>query len=260
MENVFVEYKRELSDSLAKEVIAFLNTLGGSLFIGVDDDGKALGVDDPDKLCLTVIDRIKTNILPSPSGLFNVDECIKDGKTCVEITVAQGLEKPYYLKKQGMTPNGCFYRIGSQSSPMTQSMIDGLFSRRVINTLHNVVSPNQHLSFTQLRLFYQEKGFDIESGYFLNNLDLYTEDGKFNYVAYLMSDNNGISIKVARFRGMDKTDILERNEYGRCCLVKPRMLYWIVLIYITRQLLELEGRPRERSTGLSILMFSGKLF
>ncbi len=35
-----------------------------------------------------------------------------------------------------------------------------------------------------------------------------------------MSDNNGNSVKVARFRGTEKLDILERNEFGRCCLIK----------------------------------------
>ena len=36
MENISVEYKRELTDGFEKEVVAFLNTLGGEIFIGVD--------------------------------------------------------------------------------------------------------------------------------------------------------------------------------------------------------------------------------
>lgn len=139
------------------------------------------------------------------------------------MTVAGGLERPYYLKKYGMTPNGCYTRIGTQASPMTQNMIDGSFSRRILNTLHNVVSPNQELTFTQLKIYYQEKGYDAAGSYFLKNLDLFTEDGKYNYAAYLMADHNGTSIKVARFRGIEKLDIVERNEFGRCCLIKSAL-------------------------------------
>ncbi len=69
-------------------------------------------------------------------------------------------------------------------------------------------------------IYYQEKGFDATSEFFLQNLGLYTDEGKFNWVAYLMADTNNISIKVARFRGTNKLDIVERNEYGYTCLIK----------------------------------------
>ena len=103
---------------------------------------------------------------------------------------------------------------------MTQTMITELISCRIVHTLSKVVSPNQHLTFTQLKIYYTDKGFDTNSDLFLRNLGLYTEDDRFNYAAYLMSDNNGNSVKVARFRGTEKLDILERNEFGRCSLIK----------------------------------------
>ncbi|NCC64890.1 MAG: winged helix-turn-helix transcriptional regulator [Spirochaetia bacterium] len=220
MESITIEYKRELTDGFEKEVVAFLNTLGGSLFIGLDDDGTIIGVQNPDKLSLAIIDRIKTNIQPSPLGLFNVEVKQETDTSYILIIVAQGLEKPYFLKKYGMSTKGCYTRIGSQSCPMTQTMVTELFSRRVTHTLSRVVSPNQHLTFTQLKIYYADKGFDTSNEFFLKNLGLYTEDDRFNYAAYLMSDNNGNSIKVARFKGTEKLDILERNEFGRCCLIK----------------------------------------
>jgi len=220
MESITVEYKRELSDDFEKEIVAFLNSLGGELFIGMNDDGTINGVQNPDRLSLAIIDRIKNNILPATMGLFNVEVKRDNGIPYIRITVAQGLEKPYYLKKYGMSVKGCYTRIGSQSSPMTHKLIAELSSRRVAHTLTNVVSPNQHLTFTQLRIYYAEKGYDASSEFFLRNLGLYTEDDRYNYAAYLMADNNGNSVKVARFRGTQKLDILERNEFGRGCLIK----------------------------------------
>ncbi len=217
------ELKRILNDAFEKEVDAFLNTLGGQILIGIEDNGTVCGVENADQVALSIADRIRNNILPSAMGLFTVEIRQEEMRSYLVVTVAGGLERPYYLKKYGMTPNGCYTRIGTQASPMTQSMIDGFFSRRILNTLHNVVSPNQELTFTQLKIYYQEKGYDAAGSYFLKNLDLFTEDGKYNYAAYLMADHNGTSIKVARFRGTEKLDIVERNEFGRCCLIKSAL-------------------------------------
>lgn len=219
-ENEKTELKRILNDSFEKEVDAFLNALGGQIIIGVEDNGNICGVVDADKTALAIADRIRNNILPSAMGLFTVEIKNDESKSYIVVTVASGLEKPYYLKKHGMIPNGCFFRVGTQASQMTQTMIDGLFSRRIHNTLHNVVAPNQELTFTQLKIYYEEKGYDVTGSHFLKNLDLFTDDGKYNYAAYLMADNNGTSIKVARFKGTEKLDIVERNEFGRCCLIK----------------------------------------
>lgn len=217
------ELKRILNDAFEKEVDAFLNTLGGQILIGIEDNGTVCGVENADQVALSIADRIRNNILPSAMGLFTVEIRQEEMRSYLVVTVAGGLERPYYLKKYGMTPNGCYTRIGTQASPMTQNMIDGFFSRRILNTLHNVVSPNQELTFTQLKIYYQEKGYDAAGSYFLKNLDLFTEEGKYNYAAYLMADHNGTSIKVARFRGTEKLDIVERNEFGRCCLIKSAL-------------------------------------
>lgn len=59
MESSFIEYKRELTDGLEKEAVAFLNALGGEIHIGVDDHGEVLGVSDADDICLKIADRLK---------------------------------------------------------------------------------------------------------------------------------------------------------------------------------------------------------
>lgn len=55
---------------------------------------------------------------------------------------------------------------------------------------------------------------------FANSLELLTPDGKFNYIAYLLADENGVSIKVAKYAGSDKVDLIENEEYGYCSLIK----------------------------------------
>ena len=98
-------------------------------------------------------------------------------------------------------------------------MIDRLYASRTRNSLRNIPSPRTKLSFNQLKIYYDEKGFTV-NGSFLENLDLYTPNGELNYVAYLLADQNSISIKVAKYAGTNKVNLIENEEYGYCSLIK----------------------------------------
>ncbi len=215
-----MEFKEILTESLEKEVVAFLNYRhGGAIVLGIDKNGKTVGIKDADATQLKIKDRLKNNIEPSCMGLFDIVVEEIEGVHIIRITLATGSEKPYYLKKQGMSPRGCFVRLGSASEPMTVSMIEDLFSRRTRNSLGKIRSNKQDLSFEQLKIYYDARGFKLNDK-FASNLELLTTDGNFNYVAYLMSDINGTSIKVAKYDGLDRINLIENNEYGYCSLIK----------------------------------------
>ena len=216
-----IEFKRELTDELdiEKEVVAFLNyRAGGIIYIGVDDNGKAIGVSDIDGDMLKIKDRIRKNVMSSPMGLFDVTAETVDGVKVIKVFVASGSEKPYYKAKYGMSTRGCYIRVGTAAEPMTTTMIEDLFAHRVRNSLGRIRSPRQDLTFSQLRIYYEEKKHPLNENY-LRNLELLTEDEALNYVAYLLADENGNSIKVAKYAGKDRVDLISNNEYGYCCLL-----------------------------------------
>lgn len=216
-----LEYKRGLSDSLEQTVVAFLNYRdGGIIYLGIDDTTReTIGITNADQLQLKVKDRIRNNIIPSTMGLFDVVIEELDAKTVIKIIVASGSEKPYYLTKKGMTPKGCFLRVGSASEPMPARMIEELFAGRVRNSIGTIKSRKQKLTFKQLKIYYSDTPLTLNDQ-FLHNLELLTEDGSYNYAAYLLSDNNGCSIKVAKYAGTNRVDLLENEEYGYCSLIK----------------------------------------
>ena len=219
-ESYRIEYKQTLTDTLEKEIVAFLNSSeGGIVYIGIDSTGEVVGCEKPDDVQLKVKDKLKHNILPSCLGLFEVILEEREAKSIIKVVVASGRETPYYVKKYGMSSKGCFTRIGSSSEPMNAAMIEDLFSRRVRNSLSKIRSQRQDLTFEQLKIYYEEKGLQLNEQ-FASNLELLTEDGYYNYVAYLMADSNGTSIKVAKYAGIDKVDLIENNEYGYCSLIK----------------------------------------
>ncbi len=217
-----IEYKTELTPELdiEKEVVAFLNYKeGGYIYIGIDKDGSTVGVNDVDDCMLRLKDRIKHNISPSAMGLFDIAEEQKDGRSIIKVTVASGIEKPYFKTKYGMTPRGAYMRVGTSAEPMPQEQIDRLFAMRTRNSIGRIVSNRQDLSFEQLRIYYDERGKRLNDN-FKRTLELLTDDGKYNYVAYLLADENGNSIKVAKYSSLDRCDLVENNEYGYCSLIK----------------------------------------
>lgn len=217
-----IEYKRELTPELdiEKEVVAFLNYKeGGFIYIGIEKDGSVVGVDDVDGCMLKVKDRIKNNISPSAMGLFDIAAEQKEGHTIIKVTVASGIEKPYFKTKYGMTPRGAYLRVGTSAEPMPQEQIDRLFAMRTRNSIGRIVSNRQDLTFEQLRIYYDEHGKRLNDN-FKRTLELLTEDEKYNYVAYLLADENGNSIKVAKYSSLDRCDLVENNEYGYCSLIK----------------------------------------
>ena len=217
-----IEFKRELTDDLdiEKEVIAFLNYKeGGYIYIGIDNEGHTAGVDDPDGCMLKLKDRIKNNISPSAMGLFDIATETKDGKSIVKVTVASGMDKPYFKTKYGMTPRGAFIRVGTSVEALPQEHIDRLFAMRTRNSISKIVSNRQDLTFEQLRIYYDERGKRLNDN-FKRSLELVTKEGEYNYVAYLLADENNNSIKVAKYSSLDRCDLIENNEYGYCSLIK----------------------------------------
>ena len=199
------EFKFKLNKSLEKEIVAFLNSDGGNLYIGIDDDGNVRdNIGNVDKIQRTIKDRIKDNISPSTLGLFDIVVEGED-KKYIKIIIAKGPETPYYIKNFGMTENGCFIRVGSAVTNMSSEMILNLFSKRARNSLKNIKSPIQNLTFSTIKIYYQEKGFEVNDN-FLRKLQFYTE--------------NNVSIQFAKYAGNDVVNLIENQDFGNCCLIK----------------------------------------
>ncbi|WP_230493117.1 RNA-binding domain-containing protein, partial [Myroides odoratimimus] len=219
-ENKHLEFKQQLTSDLEKEVVAFLNSNeGGVLYIGINNKGIPIGVKNLDQDQLVIKDRLKTNILPSCLGLFDLVVENTEGKNVIKIIIAGGSEKPYYIKKYGMSEKGTFIRIGSSSEPMTTKLIEDLYSKRTRNSISKIRSPKQQLQFQQLHIYFQFINKTLNEQ-FATNLELLTEKEEYNYVAYLMSDSNSVSVKVARYIGLDRVELEESNEFGYESLIK----------------------------------------
>ena len=214
-----IEYKEKLNEDFEQEVIAFLNYKeGGIIYVGVRKDGQVVGIQEIDLMQLQIKDRIKNNIQPSTLGLFDVTVETKKDKEVIKVVISSGTEKPYYLRKKGRVPEGCYIRVGSSKERMTERMINNMYAKRTKNSLKEIDSSRQELTFNQLKIYYEEHNFKLNDN-FLQNLDLLTSEGKYNYNAFLLADENNVSIKLVKYLGTNKLELLENLEYGNRCLI-----------------------------------------
>ena len=144
-----IELKEKLTEELEKEVVAFLNyPQGGVIYIGVKANGEVVKLASIDELQLKIKDRLKNNIVPSCLGLFEVVVEKREDKSIIKIVVASGREKPYYIRKFGMSSRGSFIRVGSSSEPLSPTMIEDMFAKRVRNSLSKIKSHRQDLTLS----------------------------------------------------------------------------------------------------------------
>ena len=221
MEERVIEYKRELpkdAEDLEREVVSFLNSYGGELLFGVNNEGTVYGVEDVDAVQTKIAHRLDSNIRPSCLGLFDIQVEKRKGKNVVRLVVLAGAERPYHLVKYDLTPEGCYYWKDSSCIQMSEDMIAEMFASSITKSLSLVMSPDQNLTFQVLEIYYRNHGLTL-ADQFAKNLDFLTPSGKYNFVAYLFSDNNHLTFKIAKYAGTDKCDLIECSEYGFCCLL-----------------------------------------
>ena len=106
---------------------------------------------------------------------------------------------------------------------MTEEQID----KRYIESLNitkpiikEIESDRQDLTFEQFKYLLNFYGVHVNDYAFDKNFNLRNKVGLYNRLAFLLSDQNDISIKVVRFKGKDKSEFISRKEFGYCCLIK----------------------------------------
>lgn len=101
-EGQHLEFKRRVPrpHRLAKEVIAFANTRGGHLLLGVDDDGSIVGVRDADEELYSLQEALDNHCSPAvPVRLEHVE--ISRRRDVIVVWVRSSDQKPHYLVRPG---------------------------------------------------------------------------------------------------------------------------------------------------------------
>ena len=206
------EFKREYIDDIKKTVIAFANTAGGRIYIGIADNGEAVGVSDADEVVLKASNAVRDSIRPDVTMFVSYQIDKIDDKDVVVLNIQKGTASPYYLESKGIRPSGVYVRQGASSVPATETAILKMIKDTDGDKYEEIRCTNQNLTFE-----YAQKEFEHANVEFGDNqkksLKLINEDGMFTNLAQLLSEQCSHSIKAAVFDGKEKMNFKDRAEF-----------------------------------------------
>lgn len=211
-ESYTVELKQEVNADFKKEIIAFANSDGGEIFVGIDRSGGVVGVAHTEKVMEQIGNMIRDGIRPDLSAYASINAVDEDGKTVIRVHILRGTKRPYHLTDKGLKPNGVFIRHGVSSVPATDELI------------REMLRESDGVTFDKSRCIDQELTFSYADAYFAKaslpfgdsnkkTLKLLDADGYYTNTALLLSDQCEHSIKCAVYEGTGKTKFKTRKEF-----------------------------------------------
>lgn len=223
-ESETVELKEIVVDEIKKEIIAFANSNGGRLYIGVRDDGEVVGIDDPDKVSLQISNMVRDAIKPDVTMFLHYETIEEAGKKIVVVDIQRGTDRPYYLAKKGMRPEGVYVRQGYSSVPATDTAIRRMIKETDGDRFEVMRSLNQELTFEAVK-----KEFELRKVEFgpqqMRTLKLIDQDNLYSNLALLLSDQCVHTIKVAVFQGKDQMIFKDRREFSGSLMKQMNEVY-----------------------------------
>ena len=212
LEGINTEFKREFSDSVKKTAVAFANTNGGNIFIGIEDNGNIIGVAKPDYVARQATDSIRSSIKPDITRFMKIATESTDGKTIVKITVERGTSIPYYLADHGLKPSGVYVRVGSASVPASEEHIRQMIKEADGERYISARSLIQQLTFERAQKEFDEKKISFGDAQ-KRSLCIINENGLYTNLALLLSEQCEHTTKIAVFEGYSKAVFKSRKEF-----------------------------------------------
>jgi len=207
-----VELKCELTADCKKEIVALANTDGGTLYIGVDNNGNVFGVENPDEVMAQIGNMIRDGIKPDLSAYTSIEAVEDVGAKIIRVSVLRGTKRPYHLTDRGLKPNGVFIRHGVSSVPATDEAIRQMLRESDGVAFDKSRCLNQELSFTYTAQYFADNRVSFTESN-MRTLRLIDEDGYYTNAALLLSDQCEHSIKCAVYEGTGKTKFKARKEF-----------------------------------------------
>lgn len=206
-----LEFKEQFTEEIYKEVIAFANTDGGTIYVGIDDRGNVVGLTDVDKEYTRITNGIRDAVMPDVT-MF-VRYTIQDNRV-VRIAVSEGINKPYYLKGKGLKPSGVYVRQGTSSAQASPDLIRQMIKESDGDQFEQMRAMEQNYTFRSAERAFQKYGIEFHEskfralGILQQNAALYTN------LAQILSDQCRHTIKAAVFKDAANTVFQDSKEFG----------------------------------------------
>ena len=213
VESPQLELKEQINAEFKKEIIAFANTDGGEIYVGIAQDGSITGIADPESEMEKIGNMIRDGIKPDLTAYTSIERVEDDGKNLIRVSVTRGLKRPYHLTDKGLKPTGVFVRHGVSSVPATDEAIRQMLRESDGTTFDKMRSINQELTFDYAEKTFQTSQVAFDSVH-KRTLGLIDVDGYYTNAALLLSDQCGHIIRCAVYEGTGKNKFKTRKEFS----------------------------------------------
>lgn len=209
-ENEYTEFKTLVTNDLYKEVVAFANTDGGTIHIGVDDFGNKIGVSDIDDAYIRITNGIRDAIAPDVTMFckYSINENI------IKIEVSEGSRKPYYLKSKGLKPSGVYIRQGSSSAPASEEQIRAMIKESDGDNFEIMRSLNQNLTFDAAEKTFKKYSVNFSEEKYIALGIKDSSNSLYTNLGFLLSDQCQHTTKVAVFADENNTEFRDSKEFS----------------------------------------------
>jgi ATP-dependent DNA helicase RecG len=216
IESETVELKAKYTDTFVRELVSFLNAEGGIIYIGIQNDGTVIGVDNIDNTLKNISDCITDQIEPSPRGEVISEIIHEENRSIIAVNVKKGFKPLYCIKKYGFSSKGCLVRIGTTCKEMSSEEIQFRYKSQFINEDYMLLAPSKYapLSFNMMKILLTSRGFHINENSFEASFNLRRNDGTYNLLAEILADQNMVPLIFVKFTGINKASISHRSDYG----------------------------------------------
>lgn len=214
-----VEFKLEAGPGAVKAVIAFANSEGGTLYVGVDDSGRPAGVADPDAEMTRLSSMLRDSVRPDVLMMTSMEAIDAGGRTVVGVHVGRGVHRPYYVAGKGPRPEGVYVRSGAASVPASETAILRMLRESALEPYEAMPSLEQGLTFGCLSDRFAARGLPLGAGE-MRTLGMVDRDGAYTNLALLLSDQCPVPIKAAQFADDGRTVFTRREEFSGSLLAQ----------------------------------------
>lgn len=208
-----VELKSIVMDDIKKEIIAFANCDGGTIYVGVADDGTVLGIENAGKCALQISNMVRDAVKPDVTIFIHYETLECDGKAVVAVNIQRGTNRPYYLAKKGLRPEGVYVRQGYSSVPATDTAIRQMIKETDGDSFENMRSINQALTFEATKKEFEKRNVVFGQPQ-MQTLKIVSADGIYTNLGLLLSEQCPHTIKAAVFEGINQNVFKDRREFS----------------------------------------------
>ena len=224
------ELKVELTKDIKKEVVAFANSNDGTIYIGIDDNGKIIGLKNAEKDLEALSGMIREGICSDLTLYTKIYIENIENKDIIIVKVSEAPNKPYYLAEKGLKSSGVYLRHGNVSVQASEEVIKKMLLESNSNSFENNISINQNLHFEYLKEVFKKHNIEINDNKF-KSLNITNLNGQYTNLGLLLSDECPYSIKCAIFNGNNKIEFKDRKEFTGSVLKQVNDTYEYLDLY-----------------------------